>query len=147
MNKTQKGAWFSLFAALFCIGLVSYGGVRIFVFKSMPGCLGVFWTLGIFCVFMVISMFFLRKKQSPVEVEADERDKLIIKRAMLASFISVWVLLGAESLIPRLIVGIDGSIPVWVIPIMNLGVMFVATLVYSVAVLVQYGWSGKGEKS
>lgn len=97
MNKTQKGAWFSLFAALFCIGLVSYGGIRIFVFKSMPGLFGVFWLLGVFCVFMVISMFFLRKKQSPAEVEADERDKLINRRAMLASFVSVWVCLAAGS--------------------------------------------------
>jgi hypothetical protein len=147
MNKTQKGAWFGMASSLFCIGLVSYGGIRIFVFKSMPGCLGVFWTLGIYCVFMVISMFFLRKKQSPGEVEADERDKAIMKRAVLACFISVWVLLATVSVIPRLVVGIDGSIPVWLIPIMNLGVMFAAMLVYSVAVLVQYGWSGKGERS
>ncbi|MHC4211781.1 MAG: hypothetical protein ACYSWP_00275 [Planctomycetota bacterium] len=147
MNKTQKGAWFSLFSALFCIGLLSYGGVRIFVFKSMPRCLAVVWTLGIYFVFMVISMFFLSKKQSPVEVEADERDKLIMKRAVLACFISIWVFLAAISVIPRLIVGIDGSIPVWLIPIMNLGVLFAAMLVYSVAVLVQYGWIQKGEKS
>ncbi len=147
MNKTQKGAWFSLFTAMFCIGLVSYGGIRIFVFKSMPGLFAVLWTLGIYFVFMVISMFFLRKKQSPAEVEADERDKQIMKRAVLACFISIWVFLAAISVIPRLIVGIDGSIPVWLIPIMNLGVLFAAMLVYSVAVLVQYGWSGKGEKS
>ena len=143
MNRTQKGACVSLVGTLFSMTIISVTFFRIFVLNVFPARFEAFLAV-VGCILCVVLFIpFMRKKQSPVEVEADERDKLIIKRAMLASFISVWVLLGAESLIPRLIVGIDGSIPVWLIPIMNLGVMFVATLVYSLVVLVQYSWGGK----
>jgi hypothetical protein len=61
---------------------------------------------------MVISVIWLRRKQSPKEVDSDERDKLIQSRAVLVAFVSVWILLFAVSIIPRLVLGEDGSIPV-----------------------------------
>ena len=94
-------------------------------------------------VFIAASIIFLRKKQSPAEPDFDERDNLIKKRAVLASFVSVWLLLAATTIIPRLIVGQDGSIPVWTLPLINLGVFLIAMLVYSVAILIQYGLGGE----
>ena len=143
MNRTQKGAWIGMVGMLFSIALIPFAFLKIFVLRGIPARFMQFLAGGGAILYFVWIILFLRQKQSPVEVEADERDKLINRRAMLASFVSVWVCLAAVSVIPRLVVGIDGLIPAWVITIMNLGIMFVATLVYSVAVLVQYGWGGK----
>ena len=148
MNKTQKGAWFTLASFLLAIAITVYLIVKIFILKSLPeGIFGRGWPMIAYCVLTVASVTFLRKKQSPTEPDFDERDNLIKKRVVLASFVSVWLLLAATTIIPRLIVGQDGSIPVWLLAFINVGVLFIAMLVYSVAVLIQYGLGSKGEKS
>jgi len=68
---------------------------------------------------------------------------LIKKKAVLAAFVSVWIILLASSIIPRFIVGPDGAVPIWLLPIINVGVFYIVFLVYSVAVLIQYGWGAK----
>ncbi len=147
MNKTQKGAWVSLAMVVFCIAVLVYLFVEIFILNRIPKeAAGALWVPIVFCLLMVIATIFLRRKQSPAEVDADERDNLIKNRAVLTSFVSVWILLAAVAIIPRFVVGIEGSIPVWLLAFMNLGVLFGAGLVYSVAVLVQYGWRGKDGK-
>ena len=148
MNKTQKTAIFTLVTSLFCIAVMAYTFISIFIFKVWPpGFYGKYWSLIAYIAIVVASVTFLRKKQSPDEPDFDERDDLIKKRAVLACFVSVWILLAAATIISRLIVGQDGSIPVWTLPFINLGVLIIAMLVYSVAILVQYGRGGKdGEK-
>jgi len=98
-------------------------------------------------LFMVVSVVLLRIKQSRAEVDFDERDNSIRKTAVLVSFVSLWVLLIAASIIPAFILGDVGSIPVSFLPIINLSVFLITMLVYSSAVLIQYGRGGKGEKS
>ena len=94
-----------------------------------------------------ILFIFLCKKQSLAEVESDERDNLIIKRAILVSFVSVWIMLAAVCIIPRFIVGYTGSIAVWVLSLINFAIFLIAMFICSAAVLIQYGWGGKrGEK-
>ena len=147
MNKTQKGAWFTLVMGLLCFAIIIYTVVKIFILKSLPEGFGRFWPLAAFCLLIGTTIFFMRKKQSPVEVESDERDNLIKKRAVLVSFVSVWILLAAVCIVPPFIVGRDGSIPVWILSFINVGVLLITLLVYNVTVLVQYGWGGKdGEK-
>ena len=147
MNKTQKIAWFNLVGTLLCFALGIYIVVEVFILRRLPEGFGRFWGLLAFWLVTGIAIIFLRKKQSPAEVDSDERDNFIKRRAVLASFVSVWILLFTSSMIPRFIVGQDGSIPVWMLPIINLGVFLIVMLVYSVVVLVQYGRTGKGEKS
>ena len=120
MNKTQKGAWFSLAGGLLCIASFGYIFVQFFVLRKRPGFIGLWPMLAAYFVFLVIPIFLLRKKQSPHEVDKDERDSLIEKRAVLVAFISVWLLLFAVSIIPRFIVGLDGSIPVWSLAFINM---------------------------
>jgi len=84
-----------------------------------------------------------RRKQSPKEVDSDERDKLIQSRAVLIGFVSVWILLAAVSIILWLILGLDGAIPVWFLTIINLCVFSVVALIFQIAVLVQYGRPSK----
>lgn len=152
MNKTQKGALFSLINLLLliiftvhCIKIIR----DVFSPESYPNPLKIvlFWACLIFG-FMGLSAFLLyRKKQSSAEVESDERDDLIKKRAVLICFISVWFLLIASYAILWHIIGLDGSIPLCILPLIYLGVFTAAMLVYNVAVLVQYAWGGKdGEK-
>ena len=152
MNKTQKSALFSLinFLLLIIFSVHSTKVIRdVFSPEGCPNALKIvlFWAFLIFG-FMGLSAFLLyRKKQSSAEVESDERDNLIKKRAVLVCFISVWILLIASYAILWYIVGLDGSIPLCILPLIYLGVFFAAMLVYNLAVLVQYGWGGKdGEK-
>ena len=144
MNKTQKSAIFCLATFLFCITVLAYTFIGIFIFKIWPpGFYGKYWSLGAYIAIVVASVTFLRKKQSPNEPDFDERDDLIKKRAVLVSFVSVWILLAAACIIPGFIVGETGAIPVYVLTFINLGIFMIATLVHSIAVLVQYGWGGK----
>jgi len=152
MNKTQKSALFSLinFLLLIIFSVHITKIIRdVFSPESYPNALKIvlFWAFIIFG-FMGLSAFLLyRKKQSSAEVESDEHDDLIKKRAVLVCFISVWFLLIASYAILWHIVGLDGSIPLCILPLIYLGVFFAAMLVYNLAVLVQYGRGGKdGEK-
>ncbi len=152
MNKTQKSALFSLINFLLVI-IFSVHVTKIihhmFSPEGYPNALKVvlFWAFLIFG-FMGLSAFWLyRKKQSSAEVESDERDDLIKKRAVQVCFISVWFLLITSYVILWHIIGIDGSIPLCILPFIYLGVFAAAILVYNIAVLIQYGWGGKGEKS
>ncbi len=142
MNKTQKGAWFTLGVAvlLLAFSVIIFNGM--FMSVSEAGGPVRIWSL-LILLFMGISVFFLRKKQSSAEVDSDERDNLIKCRAVVACFVSVWILLIAASIIPQLIAGDVGSIPVCLLPVINMGIFLVSMLIYSVAILIQYGWGGK----
>ena len=144
MNKTQKSAIFCLVTFLFSAVLMAYLFISIFILKTYPpGFYAKYLALIAFIAFALASVIFLRKKQSPAEPGFDERDDLIKKRAMMVSFVSVWILLAAACIIPRFIVGDEGAIPVYVLTFINLGIFMIAMLVYNVAVLVQYSRGGK----
>jgi len=52
-------------------------------------------------------------------------------------------LIGA-TVIPWFAIGQDGSIPVYLLPIINFGIFLIVMLTYSTAILVQYGrWGAK----
>ena len=144
MNKTQKGAWFCLITAMLLL---------IFIVIECGGILAVGKptrvTAGLFYIGLIILSCFriLWKKQSPAEVDLDERDKFIKKRAMFARYFSLWGFFIAACTIPWFIVGPEGSIPVYVLPVILLGVFIIVVLVHSVAVLVQYGREGGGNKN
>jgi threonine/homoserine/homoserine lactone efflux protein len=149
MNRAQKGAWFTLGISVLLLAFIasvftqmfSAGATSTKLIKLVR-----IWSLAIL-LFMVVSLVLLRIKQSRAEVDIDERDNSIRKTAVLVSFVSLWVLLIAASVIPSFILGDAGSIPVCFLPIINLGVFLMTMLVYSVAVLFQYGGRDKdGEK-
>ena len=145
MNKTQKGAWVNLAGCSLCIASFCYIFVQLFILKKLPGLTGLWPMLAVYFVFLLMPIFLLRKKQSPTEVDKDERDRLIEKRAVIAAFVSVWILLFAATIIPRFIVDIDGAIPVWSLSFINVGILLITFVVYSVAIFVQYG-RGRKEK-
>ncbi len=143
MNKIQKSAWFSLVGSLFFIILCVCLGVNMFVMQKMPSKSFV-WAVATFCILGGgIGVFWVLRKRRSTQVDSDERDRFIAKRAVLVSFISVWVLLAADTIIPRFVVGLDGSIPVWMLAIMNVAILYGASVVYYTAVLIQYGRGGR----
>ena len=146
MNRAQKGAVCILTGSLFLILFGVLLLAEIAILKSLFISLHRFIALVLFSS-MVPLFIFLRKKQSPTEIESDERDNLIIKRAILVSFVSVWIMLAAVCIIPRFIVGYTGSIAVWILSLINFAIFLIAMFIYSAAVLVQYGLGGKdGDK-
>lgn len=142
MNKTQKGAWFTfgVVILLLTFGLIIF--TQMFADGAASIALVRIWLL-VILFFMGISAVLLRIKQSRAEVDFDERDNSIKKNAVLVSFISLWVLLFTAGIIPSFVAGDEGSIPVCLLPIINLGVFLIVMLVYSAAILVQYGWGIK----
>ena len=148
MNKTQKGAWFTLGVAILLIvfGAIIYAGM--FAPGGRRAGLGLVkvWS-GFILVFLAGGVAFVHWKRKPSEVNFDERDNSVRKNAVLVAFVSLWVLLFAASIIPSFVAGDEGSIQVCLLPIINIGVFLIVMLVYSVAVLVQYGWGNKGEIS
>ena len=139
MNRTQKGALFTSGITLLLLVL----GVVVIPVQTVTS-VKVFriWFL-VVSLFIIISVVLLRIKQSRAEVDFDERDNAIKKNAVMVAFVSLWALLMAASIIPNLIVGDEGAIPVCFLPVINFGVFLIVMLVYSVAILVQYGREGK----
>jgi hypothetical protein len=135
MNKAQKCAWFNLIMAAILLVLLP---TRILSFSSrfLDG-------LVFFIVFGVIGLFVLlfRKKQGVVEF--DERDKLIHKRSLLVVYFVIWGFFITACIVPYLMFGPTGSIPVYIMPVILYGTFIVAMLVHSVLILVQYGRGGK----
>jgi hypothetical protein len=147
MNKTQKGAWFNLAGTILVFTITFYVMFRIAIQKGPPERFCLYLFPLIFLLYIVAGIFFLLRKQSPNEPDYDERDNQIKQKAWIAAFISVGPLFLAASVIPQLFVGLDGTIPVWLLPIVTVSLLYPVLLVYSIAVLVQYGLGGKGEKS
>ena len=144
MNKTQKNAWFSLAIFSLSIALAGYNFYCEFVAKKFPDSfLGRHWSAFAFVVIFIPAIILLRKKQSPAEVDSDERDVLIRKKALLASYTSTWILFTISILILWFAIGPNGTIAVWIFPLVILEVFFIAMIIYSIAILVQYGWGGK----
>jgi hypothetical protein len=143
MNRTQKTAWLNVSGFLTGIILLSYPLLMILAFRRLPNRIVVAVLLFVFAAQFGWWIFLLRKKQSPAEPEADERDKVIMRNAVLISFASSWLLLAAATLLPMLLLGPSGSLPVFLLPLINMGVFFLAGLVYFAAVLVQYRRGGE----
>jgi serine protease AprX len=140
MNKTQKRAWFTFALAMLLIAFFAIVFSAMFAGGDRSAGTGLArvgsWVI---VLFMLAGAVYLHRKQSPAEPTADERDITIRRKAVSVSYISVWVLLALASLLPAFVVGDSGSIPVYLLPIINVGVFIGAMLVYSVATLAQYG--------
>ncbi len=142
MNKTQKGGCFILGTNALFLAFVIDVLIKMFsIEKPKPTWLLLWGSL--ILGYMIISLIIVFRKQNPAEVESDERDSLIKKKAVSVSFVAVWPLLVVAGFIATRIVGDDGSIPVSLLPIIHIGVFLVIMLIYPAAILVQYGLGGK----
>ncbi len=147
MNKTQKAAWYSLACFTILLGLVVWWTVQLFVMKERPGWVSSRYIAMLGYLAVLTSGWWLRRKQSKHEPDADERDKMIKKKALAAATISLVLIVAGLLLYMYIVFGPDYSVPVWALVIFSFGIGYLVLAVYSVAVLFQYGRrGGDGEK-
>ena len=77
------------------------------------------------------------------KITFDERDQLIHKRAVMVSYVALWLYFVAACVITWCIVGPNGSISVNVMPLMLVGGLVLFNCVQSLASLIQYGRGAK----
>jgi hypothetical protein len=143
MNRAQKTALLNLSAFVANIAIFCYLFVTIFVFRSLPNPAAAAIWLPLLVLWFGVGLLLLRTKQSPVEPQADERDKTIMKNAVLVGFVATWLLLAAVTLVLALLLGEAGTVPVYLLTFINWGVFVGTGIVYTIAILVQYGRTNK----
>ena len=144
MNRAQKMAWFTLI----CVGVgmvLSGAAVMVFAFKfGFPKAFAGLAFMGIVGLAGLSPVIFRKK---PGEVELDERDRMIQRRASWAGFGTSYGFFGLACMTAWFVIGPKGSISVNVLPQIFIGGMIAMIFVQSVAILIGYGRRGKGEKS
>ena len=144
MNKSQKFALWGIINLLLPTSFLALFLVLIFFFKWwMPPPVGIASVVILFAVFGLGGLFWVARKQSKKEVETDEMDISIQKVAAIIAFSSVLVLEGVLLNIANLVWGLNAAVPLWVLMLLFGALVIVGVIVFGVAILIQYGWSGK----
>jgi hypothetical protein len=138
MNKTQKSALVGLVIALFLLLWIVIGATTVPPTETLR----LLWVVSMFMIFGA-SIIFLRKKQSPAEPDFDERDILIKQKATTASYVSFWLMLVAAYTVVVTVLGIDTSIPLYLLAPALLLIFSMSGITYFIAILAQYGWGHK----
>lgn len=138
MNRTQKAAWFGLVVPCFpvawflCVGILTNRALLM----ALP--------MVIFLLIAPVVMFFvIGKKQSPAEVASDERDYMIRTKALLAGFISVFIMLIFLCSVMILAANDEAMVNAYMSIPLSVLIFLISIAVYSVAILVQYGKGGQ----
>jgi len=146
MNRYQKLAWFNLIVITATI-IITTTAVAIEI--HMRG----YSTIGP-CFFVIMALlrlkpFLFKKPQGQDKVVSDERDKFIVKRAVSFAYKTFWFVFFVSSFALHIFMGMGpkSSVPTITLPLMAVGGALFMKIVCSVAILVQYGRTGKGEKS
>ena len=161
MNKTQKEALFSLgMSVLAGIVFVHLAGIISDMLtggdidETIRRSRQIFLTIWvpIFLCYLWLSFYYLKIKKTKDAAISDERDELIKRKALLVSFISVWIFLAVSYFLLWWGIGLDGSVQICVIPLIYLAIFLLTMLVYNAAVIIQYiNWKvgdmrGKGNE-
>ena len=150
MNGMQKRAWFgvriSVFLFVMLVVLVTSIPTPVLTsISGTPRSLRLLWLVGI-CALVISAVISIRKKGRG-KADIDERDKLISARALVGAHLFLWAVLIAVCIIPQFTIGQEKPIPLGVLPLGLIAVLIIVNFVHSLAILVQYGWSIKGEES
>lgn len=143
MNRAQKAAWFGF---LWCLAIsVLFTMVFAALFLSQAY-LRVLWAIHcvFFPVFLVTFVWVYRKKQTPPELDYDERDSLISRRAVSISFVGFCLLIYISDALLMLWESIKGTVPTATLPVIHLEVGIITVAIYYAAMIVLYG---KGNKT
>jgi hypothetical protein len=145
MNRIQKMAWWMAIWISAGVILAAIAVTVLFFVIGLP------WSiaraglafLGIAGFGGLASLIF---KKDPGKVTCDERDQLINSRAAIAAFASAYFITGLACMLPFFVLGPAATISVEWLPNIWMAAGFTAFLVHSIAILVQYGWRGDGNK-
>ncbi|UCD50922.1 MAG: hypothetical protein JSW27_25780 [Phycisphaerales bacterium] len=147
MNRLQKMARFNLiaWAVILVLGavFVALAAANVGagdVARQLPGVMKM-WLLATLAV--MVSSECWAKRQQPSRVEFDERDRIIQIRALHCGILA---LLGVFLWMTWLLAPSEGLVSFW-IPVLLGSAAMAGNLVYSTAILIQYGRGGTdGEK-
>ena len=146
MNRWQKEARFTLIVMglTLALSLTAVGVLRfVFDFKWHNAQAG-FAFMALMSLSRVNpSMFRIKSTKPPL----DERDLLIKGKAMIAAYWGFWPIFVLMAMTPGFVYGLNGKVPVIYLFWMVFFGMFVVMTLYSIAILNEYGWRNKGEKS
>jgi len=144
MNKTQKGALYGVLLSFLLAGIVVFDLLDTIVGWPIKLLVGAVWG-GL----LLVPIYLIERKKDTREVDMDERDKRIIKKALLVSFILLAVMSGLAFTAAFFVLGLQSTIPITMdeLSAVIYLVLVIFVLILSLAVLSQYGWGGKdGEK-
>lgn len=144
MNRAQKIAWLFVVTTALAVILSIATIAVLYVKVGLPKALAGIGFIGVAGFGGLGSLVFKKDKGS---VTCDERDKLINHRAALTGFTAAYLFVGLECMIPFFVLGPKANISVVWLPQIFIGAVISSFFAHSVAILVQYGWRNKGEKS
>ena len=142
MNRYQKLAWFNLIV-ITAFFIVTTAVITIELQIRGYSTNGL-WCMGIL-VLLKFKPFMFKKPQGQDKVVCDERDTLIVKRALSFAYTTFWWVFIASSFAVHIFMGMGpkSSVPTITLPLMAVGGALFMKIVSSVAILVQYGRGGK----
>lgn len=144
MNRAQKIAWSCLILLL--IGLLTSVAAIIALYPKlgMPGALRGFGCIGLGGLGALSPLVFRRDDRG---VQLDERDRLFQQRAWFAGYCASYLFFVVVGMTTWFMYGPKGTVSVNVLPLTVIGGLMALTLVHSVVILEQYGWTNNGEES
>ena len=142
MNRYQKLAWWNIIVITFTI-IITTAAITIEFHIRGYSTLGIYFIAPL--VLLKFNRFLFKKPQSEGGVVSDERDTLIIKRALAFSFMAFWWVFLISSFLLWWFIGPRNSVPTITLPLMVFAAGLFIKIVCSVAILVQYGREPKGE--
>ena len=146
MNRWQREARFTLIvmALALALSLTTVGVLRFAFDFTWRNATAGFAFIGLMGFSRVDpSMFRIKSKKPPL----DERDLLIKRKAMIAAYWGFWPIFVLMAMAPFFMYGPEGKVSVIYLSWMVFIGMFVVFTLYSIAILNEYGWRDKGEKS
>ena len=99
--------------------------------------------------FLLVPIYLIERRKKPGEADTDERDKEIIKRALLISIFLIAIISCLTFIICLFTLGLENAISFTMddISAVIYFVLIAFVLVLSLTILIQYSFGAKGEKS
>ena len=143
MNRWQKIAWFNLIIIALTLAVTTGVVTVLTVIGGMPQALYGLGFGGLIVLTLISRLLFRAKKKATGKTIFDERDEQIHRRALQASDSASLGLFLTVCMVAFFAVGLSGSVPVLMLPLMVCWAFIAGKLAESVAFLTQYGWKGK----
>lgn len=131
MNRYQKLPWFNLIVittTIIVTSTVTAIELRTRGYSTIGPCFVLIMAI------MRLNPFLFKKPQGQNSVVCDERDSLIVKRALAVAYKLFWIVLVLSSFLLFLLLGPRSSVPTIALPLMALGGGLFMKTVCSVAI-------------
>ena len=140
MNKTQKSALYGVLLSLLLVGIVVFDFLDTRVGWPIMLPVALIWG-GL----LLGPMYLLARKGQAAEPDMDERDKQIIRKALLASLTLLAGMAGVAFVAAFLVLGLRRTISTTMdeVSAVVYFVLVAFVLVLSLSVLIRYGWPGE----